>query len=88
MLPFGGVSFTFTVTQQVFIELQKKKPAPSQVSCYYTKNHLTGRGKLFRLISNNMNLILILQSSINKDAPTVRRVIHNQLSMKDELYNL
>ena len=38
-------------------------------------------------MSNNMNSILILQSSINNVA-LVRRVIHNQLSMKDELYNL
>ena len=37
-------------------------------SFYRTKNHLTGTGKLFRLISNNTNSKLILQSSINENA--------------------
>ena len=37
-------------------------------SFYSTKNHQTGTGKLFRLISNNTNSELILQSSINNEA--------------------
>ena len=40
----------------------------SKLTLIHYKNHLTGTGKLFRLISNNMNSKPILQSSVNNDA--------------------